>query len=144
MSALTRRALLQAVAALAVLPHLTGCQVAPGDLLPTKVALSDILLAWFGEGDRDGIDALGAAYLALVDGDDAADLDALLAPVADLSSVDDVVASLQATLAKDFDAARVVTPEGWVLGRTEARLCALSWIVGPDDSAPVMQTPSKA
>lgn len=144
MSALTRRALLQAAAALAVLPHLTACQVDPGDLLPTKVGLSDILQAWFGSGDRSGIDALGAAYLALVAGDDAADLDALLARVADLTEVDEVVASLAATLGKDFDAARVVTPEGWVLGRTEARLCALSWIVGPDESAPVMQAPSKA
>ncbi len=72
--------------------------------------------------------AIGAAYLRSCadDGLDAATLAAELPAEVTMTVLRETVA---ARVRDDFANARVVNVDGWLLARTEARLCALAYLV---------------
>jgi len=72
--------------------------------------------------------AIGAAYLRSCadDGLDAATLAAELPAEVTMTALRETVA---ARVRDDFATARVVNVDGWLLARTEARLCALAYLV---------------
>lgn len=90
------------------------------------------LLAWFAEPQE--IRDIGEAYLARADGEpDLASLIEGMPPLfapdgglrADLSAAE-AHARFDERVARDFERGDVVTVDGWVLARTEARLCAMA------------------
>ena len=72
--------------------------------------------------------AIGAAYLRSrpANGLDAA---ALAAALPAGKTVAELRSAIAASVRDDFAASRVVTVDGWMLAITEARLCALAYLV---------------
>jgi hypothetical protein len=84
-------------------------------------------------GARESARAIGTAYLKVTPGEQASGAlsDALTRNLADgreaLSALDDAALRLALSIQvrRDFETSDVIELEGWVLSRTEARLCAL-------------------
>jgi hypothetical protein len=128
---LTRRALLVAATAWAAMPGCSGPapSVTTDDLVETAVPLEALLAAWFGDGALDGVAELGLAHLdGFADAEQVAELNALLTPIADLGTAEEVVAAWEAAVAAELEAGEIADPAGWLLPHTEARLTALAWV----------------
>lgn len=119
---LSRRALLQAMAATTVLPACSSIRL--GQLTPTDLDKVELLEAWFGEEPNDGIRTLGQGYMSERDLDD---LDQLFDGLS-TATVDEAVDTLLTRVQTELDDGGVVLANGWILAETEARLCALAWV----------------
>jgi hypothetical protein len=69
--------------------------------------------------------AIGAAYLR----EHPADAEMLAADFPTAPSAADLRSTVAARIRDDFAASRMVTVDGWMLAITEARLCALTYLV---------------
>ena len=120
----TRRSLLQAVAATAMLP---GCAaVKLSELTPTAFDKVELLERWFGGPPNDGLRALGESYLAVTD-DRVDDINELFTGL-ETASIDEAIAVLELAVPSELQASDATLVGGWILARTEARLCALARI----------------
>jgi hypothetical protein len=127
-----RHLLLTGLSALAVLPASQaiawrGRPVAGRDIL--AVSAAGLI------SDRQGAIAVGRSYLAQYPNEADLDrlIDALFAGMPQAQSRDGVETEVQAIrgwvaahIEEDFRRARIVTVGGWILARSEARLCALA------------------
>ena len=112
------------LAAPGLLSALAGCRVAPG--------LDDGLLRFYA--DPTAAARVGAAYLKVVpeENDRNVLLERLAGPRLDewerLAREDEAALgdALRAQVREDFRGGRVIRLHGWLLARTEARLCALA------------------
>lgn len=138
----SRRALLRAAAAItaAASAGAGGCAGVPsvslGALPETRVELAELVRAWFDDADFTGLALLGEDYgrgfessAALTD-----DVASMIESIQGQGSIGGARDVLEMSLASDFErasegggaASRAPVVLGWVLGRTEARLCALA------------------
>lgn len=92
------------------------------DRLPLQAALLGVL------SHPDGARNIGARYLSLVpaEGDERHLVNLLAKGAPGLMARDEARALLQNAVREDFDQGRTVELNGWVISRTEARLCALA------------------
>jgi hypothetical protein len=97
--------------------------------VPLAAALVGVL------SHREGARAIGAAYLQQVPWEsNARQLMSLIvehdpSSLGEQASLDEARAFLQRSVREDFEQSRTVELNGWVVSRTEARLCALSCLV---------------
>ena len=89
--------------------------------------------------DPEGARWIGTRYMERFP--EEADVETLEERIADVAQLDAVrcpataSAALAAAAREDFRAGRTVQIDGWVMGRTELRLCALMACLGPDGGA---------
>ena len=74
---------------------------------------------------RDSAASLGRAYLAVMPGEASAVRLVPLILGKAAAPIGQEGARVRSRIQADFDAAQVVTIDGWIVSRTEARLCAL-------------------
>lgn len=98
------------------------------DVSPPEWDYPQLVEAYFGGVDMDGIRAIGRAYMRSFDGSDAIedDLALLLAPLLRETALNDAVARCEEWVDGELSDAAVVVVAGWVISPTEARLCALA------------------
>jgi len=103
-------------------------EVPPDELPdPETIDTGELLDAWWQGADVERVRALGATYASELGDADAlkAALEAVLGHVSEVEDVAAGVDALEAAVAADFAAVRLVTLHGWHLAETEAGLCAL-------------------
>ena len=136
-----RRFVRMAAAGLVAVPLMSACgdpepmipePMIPEPIIPeTAFDHADLVRAYFGDDGVADARAVGAHYNRRfeVELDAELELAALLTPIAEQSDMATIIAQLEATLADDFDDARMASVAGWQLGLTEARLCGLAdWL----------------
>jgi hypothetical protein len=111
-------------AAVLTFPIMPGCESGWADAESQPVFFSHV-------ADAKNISEAGKAYLAIhPDENNAGKLKAILLPDEGQShDVNAISRSLTARTANDFDAGRTVTVSGWILAATEARQCALFYLL---------------
>ncbi len=111
---------LMAAAGTAVASNATAPAVP--DRMPLQAALLGLL------NHPDGARNIGARYLSLVpaEGDQRHLVNLLAKGAPGLMAREEARALLQNAVREDFDQGRTVELNGWVISRTEARLCALA------------------
>jgi hypothetical protein len=117
--------------ALAILTAAGACAVGSRSPARATVGFADlatqspVLAALFT--DRRSARAIGAAYLRTVDGAEASSEHLTRALLGDIGTTGarELRSKIGSRIRRDFAEHEVVTVDGWMLSRTEARLCAL-------------------
>jgi hypothetical protein len=110
-------------AAVLTFPLAQGCRSGQMDTTSQPIFFSHLV-------DAKTIAAAGKAYLAAHPGEKDADkLRTMLLPKGQSSDAGAIGRSLVAGIASDFKTGKTVTVNGWVLAITEARQCALYYLL---------------